>query len=134
MEQNDPNNPKFVASNIRMLLMIGGSSNIPIIQKKLRDAFPRDTLKLEFPEIDPQLMVITGSAVLAGSMVYDKKFTVADVIPLPLGFEVCTFKENDCGNMNIIVEKNTPYPLELNRSYCQVDAKETTAVLNLYEG
>eukprot|EP01084_Bolivina_argentea_P250488 419684_1 len=81
MEQKDPNNPKFVASNIRMLLMIGGSSNIPIIQKKLREAFPRDTLKLEFPEIDPQLMVITGSAVLAGSMVYDKKFTVADVIP-----------------------------------------------------
>ena len=131
-------NDKFKSSNIRMILMIGGSSNIPIIQTKLAQTFSRKTLNVQFPEFDPQLMVITGSAVLAGSMIYDNKCTVTDVIPLPLGFEVCygayTGEDDNCGNMDIIVQKNTQYPLEVNKTYCQHDPNGIWVRLKLYEG
>eukprot|EP01083_Nonionella_stella_P094265 264411_1 len=131
----DTDHPQFVASNVRMLLMIGGSSKIPLVKKKLRKAFTRTNLKLEFPELDPQLMVITGSAVLAGSMIYDKKVPVTDVIPLSLGFDV--WRGGTGGHMDIIVPKNTHYPLEVNKTYCQIiinGKTRTSDVLDLYEG
>eukprot|EP01084_Bolivina_argentea_P194240 333239_1 len=146
------NNTKFLSSNVRMILMVGGTSNIPIISKTLKAAFENEfslaeikndnsvhkikhrkhALKIEFPDIDPQLMVITGSAVLSGSLAYDKNSAAAeilaedsfaasatngillnDVIPLSLGFEVCKrVKHNNnktlqCGFMSVMVPKNS---------------------------
>eukprot|EP01084_Bolivina_argentea_P316462 548573_1 len=83
----------FKFSNIRMILMIGGSSNLPIIRKTIEKTFStsnRHSITVQYlEEGDSQLMVTAGSAVLAGYMAYDRKITVSNVIPLPLGFSVC---------------------------------------------
>eukprot|EP01084_Bolivina_argentea_P316463 548576_1 len=128
----------FKFSNIRMILMIGGSSNLPIIRKTIEKTFStsnRHSITVQYlEEGDSQLMVTAGSAVLAGYMAYDRKITVSNVIPLPLGFSVCHSGGKDCGHMDIVVEKNTQYPLEVNKTYCQHKRSATSSTLKLYEG
>ena len=157
------NTDKIKASNIRMILMIGGTTKIPIIQERLRQEFGINSnninnnrqLKLVFPSDDPQLQVVKGSAIIGSSLAFDingqndafKQIVLEDVIPLSLGFSICitTTTDNDdnnnnslgkpeCGIMDIIIDKNSHYPTREHTVYCQKDPKSSIAKLDLYEG
>eukprot|EP01083_Nonionella_stella_P280132 952857_1 len=109
-----------------MILMIGGTSKIPIIQQRLKEEFGSGNgdLKLVFPSDDPQLMVVKGSAIIGASLAFDhfdggdntlKNIVLEDVIPLSLGFSICLTNYNEsgkikCGIMDIIIPKNSHYP------------------------
>ena len=174
--------------------MIGGTSKIPFVQRKLREAFNRDDLIIAFPKDDPQLMVVKGSAIIGGSLAYDplpgtipspsssstkkpsqrkrkikikaeiedidnddeyeeeeeyseeerkekfdatSRIVVEDVIPLSLGFSICTRDYDgslECGIMDPIVRKNSQYPTQASEIYCQRDPNSSVATLSLYEG
>ena len=155
------NTERIKASNIRMILMIGGTTKIPIIQQRLKEEFAVGSmgreLKLVFPDDDPQLMVVKGSAIIGASLVGTvdgkqenalKQIVLEDVIPLSLGFGICVSKtkgpghglEGDigggpqCGVMDVIIEKNSHYPTRAQVTYCQKDPKSSVAKLDLYEG
>eukprot|EP01084_Bolivina_argentea_P064728 117998_1 len=130
--------------NLRMILMVGGTSNIPAVQKRLdkalieRNYHIKPAIYLHSSTIDPQLMVATGSAIVCGHLVYDSfadvspETMILDVVPLSIGFEVC--RGDTCGLMSIVVKKNSVYPLEVKQSYCQYDGEDCNVVVNLYEG
>jgi len=151
------------SSNIRMILMIGGTSKLPILQAKLREEFAHDNLKIVFPDADPQLMVVMGASIVAGSYAYGcannpaecaasqgnspdyvshnayspDDVILEDVLPLALGFSVCKYvqKQYECGIMDVIVPKNAKYPTKSPPVvYCQKEPISTVVNLSLYEG
>eukprot|EP01084_Bolivina_argentea_P279603 478025_1 len=184
---------RYKPKDIRKILLVGGTSNIPIVVEKLKHVFEKTTkqrkmedteneinrnengmlsslikwiweqpsdrdhddkkignhqIKVEFPDKDPQLMVVIGSAVLGGSLQFDAsyleigsggeaysippKVSVRDVIPLSLGFEVCI--DDECGKMSIMIPKDSKYPLVQHKPYCQHDNTVTNVTMELYEG
>mmetsp|Transcript_34916 Transcript_34916/g.30772 ORF Transcript_34916/g.30772 Transcript_34916/m.30772 type:complete len:1110 (+) Transcript_34916:33-3362(+) len=157
------NTDRIKASNIRMILMIGGTTKIPIIQQRLREEFgiannninSARQLKLVFPSDDPQLQVVKGSAIIGSSLAFEgdsgvntqsavKQIVLEDVIPLSLGFSICITdankelnnkkSETKCGVMDVIIEKNSHYPTRAEVTYCQKDPNSSIAKLDLYEG
>jgi len=158
--KNAINTDKIKASNIRMILMIGGTTKIPIIQERLRQEFgigsdninSNRQLKLVFPSDDPQLQVVKGSAIIGSSLSFEgdmrendafKQIVLEDVIPLSLGFSICITTDGDdndksnkpeCGIMDVIINKNSHYPTREHTVYCQKDPKSSIAKLDLYEG
>eukprot|EP01084_Bolivina_argentea_P086630 156574_1 len=137
-------NKRIRASNIRMILMIGGTTKIPMIQRRLSEEFGANTerLKLVFPSDDAQLMVVKGSAIIGASLSsnshsHHKQIVLEDVIPLSLGFSICLIDSSsdmECGIMDVIIEKNSHYPTATNVTYCQKDPSSSIATLHLYEG
>jgi len=180
---------KSKATNIRAVLMIGGSCKMPMIRKRLqrelniirerlqenarRSHDPNYVVKpiqlmffgkdqeteenvVVFPDEDAQLMVVKGTAVLGGVMAFspledataadlDQKHTVdgepsiTDVLPMDLGFEVCMVDPTQedgrsCHVMDVLIHKNSPYPIRNHSVYCQKEPDGTLATLNLYEG
>merc|ERR1712154_539999 len=101
---------------------------------------------------DPQLMVVTGSAIIGASMAYTDhsnadilqnqiphKLSVDDVLPMSFGFDVCLidYEQEDghrCGVMDILIQKNSKYPTKGSGVYCQKLPSASTATLMLYEG
>ena len=152
------NTDRIKESNIRMILMIGGTTKIPIIQQRLKEEFGMNVynkreMKLVFPSDDPQLMVVKGSAIIGASLAFDgglenelidkenalKQIVLEDVIPLSLGFSICITeiegsKKPKCGIMDVIISKNSHYPTRANVKYCQKDPSSKVAKLGLYEG
>jgi len=152
------NTDRIKASNIRMILMIGGTTKIPIIQQRLKEEFgiahnninSARQLKLVFPSDDPQLQVVKGSAIIGSSLAFEgdsgvntqsavKQIVLEDVIPLSLGFSICITDANkeskpQCGVMDVIVAKNSHYPTRAEVTYCQKDPNSSIAKLDLYEG
>eukprot|EP01084_Bolivina_argentea_P064725 117995_1 len=146
-------------SNIRAILMVGGSSKMPMIKERLKLEFidrqnkmhNNNAIQIIFPvDQDPQLMVVVGGAVIGAAMGYKKnddenlinemiEINVTDVLPMNLGFEVCIIDYTQVNNqrchvMDILIPKNSRYPTKGNGIYCQKEAKGSTATLNLYEG
>ena len=132
-------------NEISMILLIGGSSNIPIIQYSLKNTFKKYGIKLiNDPNYDTQLMVVTGTGIIAGSLAYDtnnnnnEQIIIEDVIPLSLGFSICEYdnnlNKNKCGIFDPIILKNSEYPTNKIVKYCQNNPNSNVAVLKLYEG
>jgi len=51
---------------IASMVLVGGSSKLPIIQRQLRELFPNSTIEAE---VDPEVIVAEGAAIQAASMV-----------------------------------------------------------------
>ena len=138
-------------TNIRAILLIGGTVKIPLIQEMLKEF---DT-KLIYPSDDPQLMVVKGSAIIGGTKNYtdsnnidilqnqiqQDSISIDDVLPMSFGFDVCIIDNNSddgsghkCGIMDILINKNSKYPTKGIGIYCQKISSASTATLMLYEG
>jgi len=154
-------------TNIKAILLIGGTVKIPYIQKTLKARFSGErgggisrSPELIYPDDDPQLMVVKGSAIIGATMAYSEpsnadivhhqilggaasasavNVRVDDVLPMSFGFDVCVmdYEQEDghrCGVMDILIHKNSKYPSKGSGVYCQKVATASTATLMLYEG
>ena len=54
------------ADLIASVVLVGGSSKLPIIQRQLRELFSNSTIEAE---VDPEVIVAEGAAIQAASMV-----------------------------------------------------------------
>lgn len=91
----------LTASDINEVIMVGGMTRMPLVQKKVEDFFG----KKPHVGVNPDEVVATGAAVQAGVLQGDvKDVLLLDVTPLSLGLEtlggVCTK----------LIERNTTIP------------------------
>jgi len=130
-------------SNVRMILLVGGTSKIPEIRRRLAEEFGHaNRLQLVFPDGDAQLQVVKGSAIIGQSLsaqthASSAQIVLEDVIPLSLGFSICTVGADNlskCGIMDTVIEKNSHYPTRAQVKYCQKDPHSSIAKLDLFEG
>lgn len=110
---------------IDRIIMVGGSSKIPFIRKKVSEFFGKDVDS----SIDPEYAVAKGAAIQAGIIDGEKSgLVLVDVIPLSLGIEV----EN--GYFVPVIERNSPIPTSAKRIFTTVVDFQKTVDIHILQG
>ncbi len=111
--------------NIDRIIMVGGSSKIPFIRKKVSEYFHKEV----DTSIEPEYAVAKGAALQAGIVQGEKSgLVLIDVIPLSLGIEV----EN--GYFVPIIERNSPIPTSAKRVFTTVVDYQKTVEIHILQG
>ncbi|KJV71153.1 hsp70 family protein [Orientia tsutsugamushi str. UT76] len=73
-----------VSEQLKGIILVGGSSNIPLIKKLLKQTFKVQILS----DLNPETVVATGAALQAENLTSSNQHLLIDVVPLSLGLEV----------------------------------------------
>jgi len=125
---------KLDKSSIQDVVLVGGSSRIPKIQKMLRDFFNDRELN---KNINPDEAVAYGAAVQASILNGDKigvgnNLILNDVTPFSLGVE--TIIEDLPHQMSVIIKRNTLIPTKQKGCFSTYFESQTRVNFPLYEG
>ena len=89
------------ASDINAIVLVGGMTRMPAVQKKVKQIFGQDPMK----GVNPDEVVAVGAAIQAGVLQGDvKDILLLDVTPLSLGIETMG------SVMTKLIERNTTIP------------------------
>lgn len=111
--------------SIDKVLLVGGSSNIPLIKNKLNDLFGK---KIDY-SISPDECVSIGASIQGAILNREVEDVVlVDVIPISLGVEVE-------GNLFVpIINRNTPIPAENSKIFTTIKNNQKAVEINVYQG
>ncbi len=118
-------------TDIQDVVLVGGSTRIPKIQKMVREFFNGMDL---IRSINPDEAVAHGAtiqaAILQGHLSEAiKNLSLFDVTPLSLGIETGFAQV-----MSTVVQRNTPIPTRITEQYCTVKDNQNTVAIKVYEG
>ncbi|HOK79450.1 MAG TPA: molecular chaperone DnaK [bacterium] len=118
---------KLTPSQIDKIILVGGPTRMPIIQKFIEDFMGKK------PErgVDPMECVATGAAIqgaiLAGDL-KDKDILLLDVTPLSLGVETLG------GVFTKIIERNTTIPTKKSQIFTTATDNQTSVEIHVLQG
>ncbi|NNL92004.1 MAG: molecular chaperone DnaK [Saprospiraceae bacterium] len=112
-------------SEIDEVILVGGSTRIPMIKSGLAEYFKKPI----YDELNPDEVVAMGAAIQADILAGNTKgFLLIDVTPLSLGIETMG------GLMDTIIPRNSKIPVSAGRSYTtSVDGQKNLKVA-VYQG
>ena len=119
-------------SRISGIVLVGGSTRIPLISKILSDSF--DTIiiseNLAGESVDPDKVVVYGAALQAENLTShdNKNRLLIDALPLSLGIELYG------GILEKIISKNTPIPISITQEYTTYIDNQTSIQLHILQG
>nr|QKY59636.1 heat shock 70 kDa protein cognate 4-3-like protein [Neoseiulus barkeri] len=117
-------------SDIHDIVLVGGSTRIPRIQKLLQDFFHGKELN---KSIDPDEAVAYGAAIQAAILNGDESesfqdLRLIDVAPLSLGLETAG------GIMTTLIKRNTPLPSRRTQEFTTFTDNQPGVTIQIYEG
>ena len=112
-------------SDINEVVLVGGSSRIPAVQKLVKDY----TGKEPNQSVNPDEVVAVGAAVQAGVLAGEvKDIVLLDVTPLTLGIETLG------GVMTPLVPRNTTIPVSKSQVFSTAENNQTSVDIQVLQG
>ncbi len=111
--------------SISKIILVGGPTRMPIVQKFLSNIFGD---KLEH-SVDPMEAVALGAAIQGAVLSGDiKDIVLLDVTPLTLSIETMG------GIATPVIERNTTIPIKTSKTFSTADDYQTTVTINVLQG
>jgi molecular chaperone DnaK len=115
----------FKKEDIDEIILVGGQTRMPAIQKAVKDLFGKEPNK----SINPDEVVALGAAIQAGIFQGDvQDITLVDVIPLSLSIETLG------GVATKLIEKNTHIPTKKEQVFSTAADNQTSTEIHIVQG
>jgi len=115
---------KLTPQAIAGVVLVGGSTRIPLVKTKVTDFFDKAPLDT----VDPDLVVALGAALQAEALTKGSETLLLDVTPLSLGIETMG------GIVEKIIHRNTPIPAAVAQEFTTYQDGQTAMVVHVVQG
>ncbi|GLX77458.1 chaperone protein DnaK [Thalassotalea insulae] len=112
-------------SDITDVILVGGQTRMPLVQKTVSDFFGKEPRK----DVNPDEAVASGAAVQAGVLAGDvTDVLLLDVTPLSLGIETMG------GVMTKVIDKNTTIPTKQSQTFSTAEDNQAAVTVHVLQG
>ena len=112
-------------AEISEVILVGGQTRMPMVQKAVKDFFGQDPRK----DVNPDEAVAVGAAIQGGVLSGEvKDVLLLDVTPLSLGIETLG------SVMTKLIEKNTTIPTKANQVFSTADDNQPAVTIHVLQG
>ena len=112
-------------SRVDDIILVGGQTRMPLVQKKVRQFFDKEPRK----DVNPDEAVAMGASIQAAVLAGDvKDVLLLDVTPLSLGIET------QGGVMSALIEKNTTIPTQKSQVFSTADDNQPAVTIHVLQG